>query len=198
MRQPDNLSKGLSIAYIICFLLFIGVTAYLSTQLEGELNSDNFTNSQAIAFGNKPGMIILIVGAMSILSYLVYYRGDKYLYFRLFLILIISTFIVSIVWITKYYNKDNHYILSGFIFISFCIIMLLNSYLIYTSLGISDKTKSKQIILISIPILSLIGFIGIILGVISPIEENATQLLPSSETYISVIFTISVFTLGFF
>ena len=85
IRQPNMISKSLAIITITCMLIFIGITAYLVSALKAEINSDLFTISQALAFGNKPGMIILIICSLSVLSYLLYYRGHKYLYFRLLL-----------------------------------------------------------------------------------------------------------------
>ena len=195
MRQPDFTSKSLAIACITFFVLFLGITAYLVSALKGEIQSDNFTISQAIAFGNKPAMITLVVCAMGILSYLMYYRGHKYLYFRLLLNLIICAFVITIVWITTYYSESDHYILASFIFTSVVISIILNSFLIYN--GLSVKTKSKKMILLAVPVLAIIGFIGLIIGKITPIENEAVQIFPSFENYIGAIFGMSVFTLGF-
>jgi hypothetical protein len=195
MRQPNFISKSLAIACITLFVLFLGITAYLVSSLKGEIKDDNFTISQAIAYGNKPSMIILVVCAMGILSYLTYYRGHKYLYFRLLLNLIICSFIITIVWVTTYYSESDHYILAAFIFGSVVISIILNSYLIYN--GLPKKTKNAKMILLAIPILAIIGLIGLILGRIKVIEEKAVQLFPSFENYIGAILGMSVFTLGF-
>ena len=195
MRQPDFTSKSLAISCITLFVLFLGITAYLVSALKGEIQSDNFTISQAIAFGNKPAMITLVVCAMGILSYLSYYRGHNYLYFRLLLNLIICSFIIIIVWVTTYYSESDHYILAAFIFISIVISIILNSYLIYN--GIAKKTKNNKMILLAIPILAILGLVGLILGKIKPIENKVVQLFPSFENYIGTILGMSVFTLGF-
>jgi hypothetical protein len=195
MRQPDFTSKSLAIACITLFVIFLGITAYLVSALKGEIQSDNFTISQALAYGNKPSMVILVVFTIGILSYLTYYRGHKYLYFRLLLNLIICSFIITIIWVTTYYNKDDHYILAGFIFTSMVISIMLNSYLIYN--GLKVKTKNKKMILLALPVLAIIGSIGLILGKIKAIEEKAVELFPSFENYIGVVLAMSVFTLGF-
>ena len=195
MRQPDSISKKLAIACVTLFVLFLGITAYLVSALRGHIQSDNFTISQAIAFGNKPSMVTLVVLAMGIFSYLTYYRGHNYLYFRLLLSLIICSFVITIVWVTTYYSKEDHYILAAFIFSSVVITIVLNSYLIYN--GQTVKTKNSKMILLAIPVLAILGFIGLSLGKLSVIEDEVVQLFPSFENYIATIFGMSVFTLGF-
>lgn len=195
MKQPDIISKRLAVSCVTLFVLFIGITAYLVSALKDEIQSNNFTISQAIAFGNKPSMITLVVLAMSIFSYLTYYRGHKYLYFRLLLSLIICSLVITIIWVTTYYSKEDHYILAGFIFSSVIITIILNSYLIYN--GQLVKTKNSKIILLALPILAILGFIGLTLGKVSFIEDKVVQLFPSFENYVASIFGISVITLGF-
>jgi hypothetical protein len=195
MRQPDTMSKRLAVSCVTLFVLFLGITAYLVSALEGEIQGNNFTISQAIAFGNKPSMITLVVLAMGIFSYLTYYRGHNYLYFRLLLSLIICSFVITIVWVTTYYSKEDHYILAAFIFSSVVITIILNSYLIYN--GQTVKTKNSKMILLALPVLAIVGFIGLTLGKVSVIEDDVVQLFPSFENYIATIFGMSVFTLGF-
>ena len=195
MRQPDTTSKRLAVSCVTLFVLFLGITAYLVSALEGEIQGNNFTISQAIAFGNKPSMITLVVLAMGIFSYLTYYRGHNYLFFRLLLSLIICSFVITIVWVTTYYSKEDHYILAAFIFSSVVITIILNSYLIYN--GQTVKTKNSKMILLALPILAILGFVGLTLGKVSVIEDEVVQLFPSFENYIATIFGMSVFTLGF-
>jgi hypothetical protein len=195
MRQPDTTSKRLAVSCVTLFVLFLGITAYLVSALEGEIQGNNFTISQAIAFGNKPSMITLVVLAMGIFSYLTYYRGHNYLYFRLLLSLIICSFVITIVWVTTYYSKEDHYILAAFIFSSVVITIILNSYLIYN--GQLIKTKNSKMILLALPVLAILGFVGLTLGKVSVIEDEVVQLFPSFENYIATIFGMSVFTLGF-
>ena len=195
MRQPDTTSKRLAISCITLFVLFLGITAYLVSALKGEINSDVFTISQAIAFGNKPAMITLVVLSMSIFSYLTYYRGHNYLYFRLLLCLIICAFVITIIWVTTFYIPMDHYILATFIFSSVVTTIVLNSYLIYN--GQTVKTKNSKMILLALPVLALLGFVGLTLGKVGVIEEKVTELFPAFENYVVTIFGMSVLTLGF-
>lgn len=195
IKQPDTLSKSLSISCITVLVIFLGITAYLVSSLRGEIHSNNFTVSQAIAFGNKPSMVILLVLAFSILAYLTYYRGHPYLFLRLFMYLVLCSFIITIIWVTTFYSKLDHYILAGIIFTFFVITIILNSFLLYN--GLTTKTKTKKIILIIIPLLAIIGLIGLGLTIINEIGDNVVQLFPSFENYIGVVLAMSVFTLGF-
>ena len=195
MIQPDIISKSLSIACITLFAIFLGITAYLVSALKGEINSENFTISQALAFGNKPAMVTLVVLTVGILSYLTYYRGHNYLYLRLFLNLLICSFIIKIIWVTTYYSQSDHYILASFIFGSMVLTIFLNSYLIYN--GLKVKTKSNKMILLALPSLAFIGLIGLSIGKISVIEDKVIQLFPSFENYIGLVLAMCVFTLGF-
>ena len=195
IKQPNFISKSLSISCIFVLVIFLSITAYLVSTLKGDIQTDNFTISQAISSGNKPSMIILLVLAFSILGYLTYYRGHNYLFLRLFMYLLLCTFIITIVWVTTYFNKEDHYILAGLIFTLFIISIILNSYLLYN--GLKIKTKTKKNILLAIPILSIIGLIGLGLGNISPISDKVVELFPAFEIYTGVIMSLSIYTLGF-
>jgi len=195
IRQPDSLSKKLAVSCVTLFVLFLGIAAYLVSTLKGDIQGNNFTISQALAFGNQPAMVTLVVLAMGIFSYLTYYRRHNYLLFRLLLSLIICSFVITIMWVTTYYSKEDHYILASFIFTSVVITIVLNSYLIYN--GMTNKTQNSKMLLLALPILSIFGFIGLILGKMSFIEDKVVQLFPSFENYIGALFGMSVFTLGF-
>jgi len=195
IKQPNFISKSLSISCITVLLIFLGITAYLVSTLKGEIHSDNFTVSQAIAYGNKPSMIILLVLAFSILSYLIYYRGHNYLFLRLFMYLALCSFIITIVWVTTFYSKQDHYILASLIFILFVITIILNSYLLYN--GLLVKTKIKKNILLIIPLLAILGLIGLGLTIINAIGDNVIQLFPSFENYLGIILSLSIYTMGF-
>lgn len=193
--QPNKTSKSLSIICISLFVIFLSITAYLVSALKNEIHNDKFTISQAIAFGNQPGMIILLVSAFGVLSYLTYYRGYKYLFLRLFMYFLICSLIITIVWITPYYNIDDHNILAGIIFATIVLTIILNSYLIYN--GLLTKTKKSKYVLTTIPILSIIGLIGAGFSSINVISDKPLELFAAFENYMAVVLCISIFTLGF-
>ena len=195
MRAPDTVSKVLASLCLLIFALCIGLSAYLVSALKGEIDDKNFTISQSLAFGNKYAIVILLVLSFVILGYLTYYRGGAYLILRLFLILVISSLIITIIWVTTFYSKMDHYILAGIIFVSALINIILTSNTIYSELKM--KTKNKIIILQILPILALIGFIGLGVSKINIVEEKVVQLFPSFENYMILVQGASILTLGF-
>lgn len=195
IKQPNFISKSLALSCIFCLAIFLGITAYLVSTLKGEIQSDNFTISQALAYGNKPAMITILLLAFGILGYLTYYRGHDYLFIRLFMYLVICSFIITIIWVTTFYSAKDHYILASIIFTFFVIIIIFNSYLLYN--GLLVKTKTKKNILITLPILSIIGLIGAGLSIMDFIDSKIKQLFPSFENYLGLILSTSIYTMGF-
>ena len=195
MRAPDTVSKVLASLCLLIFALCIGLSAYLVSALKGEIDDKNFTISQPLAFGNKYAMVILLVLSFGILGYLTYYRGGAYLILRLFLILVISSLIITIIWVTTFYSKMDHYILAGIIFVSALINIILTSNTIYSELKM--KTKNKIIILQILPILAILGGMGLMIGKYKIVEEKVVQLFPSFENYMILVQGASILTLGF-
>jgi len=195
MRAPDTVSKVLASLCLLIFALCIGLSAYLVSALKGEIDDKNFTISQSLAFGNKYAMVILLVLSFGILGYLTYYRGGAYLILRLFLILVISSLIITIIWVTTFYSKMDHYILAGIIFVSALINIILTSNTIYSELKM--KTKNKIIILQILPILAILGGMGLMIGKYKIVEEKVVQLFPSFENYMILVQGASILTLGF-
>jgi hypothetical protein len=196
MREANLISKSLSVIIIIILLATFGLTAYLPSTLKGEVNENIFTISQSLAFAIKTAFIILLTTAIGLLGYLIYYRGHAYGLFRILLIFIMYAFVLTILWVTTYYNKQDHYIFAGIIFSAASIFMILNCYAV--ALGLSPKAKHKLLILKIIPILVLIGFAGLIIGIIPYIDQKASPLFPTFENYMLAIQGLTILTLGFF
>ena len=197
LRPADFMSKSLSVAAIAIFALMIGLTAYLPSILKGEISKDIFTISQSLAYSNKPAFICMIVLFYGIITYLIQYRGpQKYLIVRLFLILLMCALIITILWVTTYYNQNDHYILAGIIFTSLVIYIILTSMVLLQG----QKTKSCGItfILYLIPILAIIGFFGLLISRMKFVSDKVVELFPSFENYMIIVQFASVLTLGFF
>ena len=195
IKQPDFFSKSISLICVFLFVILLSISAYLVSTLKGKIDDTEFTISQSLAFSEKFSLVSLLVVAFSILSYLIYYRGHKYLLFRLFLNLVICAFIITIVWVTTFYSKLDHYILAGIIFISVLVSILLDSYLLYN--GLKIKTKQNKIILMSIPILAILGLIVLFIAKLKVVEDKVVQLFPIFENYMIVIKGLSIISLGF-
>lgn len=116
ITQPNRRSRVLSIIICFLFLATFGLLAYLNATLEHEINANNFTISQALAFSIKSAFVVVFTIASVLFAYLMYYRNHNYLWIRLFILLVIYAFIITILWVTTYYNKSDHYILASFIF----------------------------------------------------------------------------------
>lgn len=191
IKQPDLRSKILSIVILFFLLCAFGLSAYLPSTLEGEITKTDFTISQSLAYSIKPLFVVLLTIAIVLLSYLMYYRGHNYLYIRLFLLSIIYSFVITIVWITTMYNETDHYILAMLIFTTVCIFISLNSLVIFKEL----QNQKLKTILIIMPILAFIGIIGVIIGYIY--SKKVSEIFPAFENYMLVIKGLSILTLGF-
>jgi hypothetical protein len=191
----DIISKSISVVGVLIVILMFTLAAYLESFLKGDIDKNIFTVSQALAFGNRPLMISMLTVGMFALGYLIYYRGHRYMLIRLFIIFLILALIITIMWVTTFYSRKDHYIIAAVIFISNIVLISLNSAAIYKDTkGLSMISK---IILYMLPILAMLGFIGLILGNVPAISKKVPELFPSFENYSLAIQGGSILTLGF-
>jgi hypothetical protein len=176
-------------------MIMFGLASYLTSFLKGKISKDLFTISQSLAFGNKPVMVSILTISFMLILYLNYYRGHKYLLVRMFLLLLMYSLIITIIWVTTYYNIKDHYILAFVIFTLALIYVYLNSIVIYK--GLKNKTRINIFILFLIPILITLGFLGLIISNISPIRKEVVELFPSFENFTLSIMGLSILALGF-
>ena len=197
-KRADLISRSVSVIGVLVILLMFTLAAYLDSFLQGKIDKNIFTVSQALAFGNKPAMIGMLTAGILLMMFLNYYRGLNYLYVRLFVLFLIYALIFSLFWVTTFYNRKDHYILAFVIFISILIHITLTSVVLYQfrkSLGkLSTPIKA---LLIGLPLFSLIGIIGLILGNVPAIKDKVPELFPSFENYTLFIQGLSFLTLGF-
>lgn len=191
--QPNTNTKLLSVIIFFLLLAAFGLLAYLNASLEHEIDANKFTVSQALAFSIKPAFIVVFTVTCLLFAYLLYYRGHNYLWIRLFMLLVIYVFIVTIIWVTTYYNKTDHYILASFIFAFAVLFIALNCFLIYN--GLKLHSKLKDIVLIAIPILAVLGLVGILISLV--VLGNIPQVFPAFENYVLLMKGISALALGF-
>jgi hypothetical protein len=195
MLQPNLTSKLLSLVVVFLLLSAIGLVAYLPSALKGDVDASVFTVSQSLAFSIKPLFVVLLTIAMSLLIYLIYYRGHAYIVFRICLIVIMYSFIISILWVTTYYNNLDHYILAGIIFSAATCYIMLNSYVI--SKGLGSKNNLQLLMLKGISILAILGVCGLIAGNLPMLNYKIPELFPSSENYMLFVQGLSIIALGF-
>lgn len=191
----DIVSKSISTVGLLIIILMFTLAAYLDSFLKGDIDKNIFTVSQALAFGNRPLMISMLTVGMFAIGYLIYYRGHRYMLIRLFLLLVMLSLVITIMWVTTFYSRKEHYIIAFVIFSCNLLLVTLNSVAIYKDTkGLSLVSK---IILFTIPILSFLGFIGLIIGNIPSIKSKVPELFPSFENYSLAIQGGSFLTLGF-
>ena len=197
IRPPDFKSKSLSIICVIIFTLTLVLEAYLPSVLKGKINDKNFTISQSLAFSNKPVVLIMLLLFYLLFSYLVYYRGpyNIILFIRLFLILLVVALIITIEWVTTYYNLKDHYAIATTIFLSLFVYIILTSIILYQ--GLKPKTFFKVFLVLLVPILALLCIIGLALSRTKYINEKVVQLFPSFENSMVVVQFLSILSLGF-
>lgn len=133
LNKPTISTKILSSLGVLFFLIALGLGSYLVSHKKNEIDEDKFTISQSLAFGNKPVMVTFYTLAYILLILLVLFRGGQksMMYIRLFLLILSYSLLITIIWITTYRNKKQHYIFAAIIFISnllFQLITLISFY----------------------------------------------------------------------
>jgi len=194
-RQSNGISRVLSVSSVSIVMLMFLLAAYMTSFEKGKIDKNIFTVSQALAFGNKPTMVLMLTTGLALLLLLNYYRGLPYLYIRLFLVVVMYAFITSLFWVTTFYNRKDHYILASIIFISAVI------YITFTSMALYKFNKNLSpfytILIYAIPLLSIIGIVGLLIGNIKTVNDKAPQVFPSFENYLLFLMGLSSLMLGF-
>jgi hypothetical protein len=127
---PNRKTELLSAVSIFTYLVGLVVGAYSISISKDEISRDEFTVSQALAFGSRELMIICFVLSYLFLLLLIWERGPlKYIAIRSLLITIFFSLLVTIIYVTKYYDEDMHFILAGIMFIANLIFILLTAHL---------------------------------------------------------------------
>jgi hypothetical protein len=193
VMQPSKLSRYLSIAILFLYLATFGLLAYLPSALKGEITDTEFTVSQSLAFSIKPAFVVVFTIATLLFAYLIYYRGHNFMWTRLFFLLVIYAFIITILWVTTFYSMTDHYILAAFIFLFTVLFIMLNNFVIYN--GLKNHTLFNTLFLLGTPILAILGLLGLLVSKVA--LSDIEQLFPSLENYMIVIKSLSVFALGF-
>ena len=111
----------------------------------------------------------------------------------MFLLFIIYALITSLFWVTTYFNIKDHYSIAFSIFLSIIMYILFNSIALYNS----NLPLYARIFLISLPILGLLGFIGLIISSIPSVKQKVVELFPSLENYMLFITGLANLALGF-
>ena len=124
--------------------------------------------------------------------YLVRLRGpQKYLKTRYGLLIVAYGLLLSLLWLTPWYNESLHYGLATIIFLSILIYNIMTYYLLYQNY---QKNKKLFYFLIGLNIAVTIG-----LGVFAILHSNLDKdLFASFELIFAFLFGISILVLGFY
>lgn len=195
IKPVDNSTRIISIISIFTFLIGLTVFSYGFSIIDGELGtteSKTFTISRSLGKGNKPGIIIFISLAILYLVWLILLRGpEKFLKLRLFLLCISYSLLISLLWLTPWYNESLHYALASVIFTFLLIYIMLTYYLLYKNY---QKNKNLFYFLIGLNVC-----VTIALGVFASLHGKVdTDFFASFELVFAFLFGVSILVLGFY
>jgi hypothetical protein len=199
ISPPNSFTRKLSVFSIICFLIALLGGAYGFSIADGKISDDDFTVSQALAHGNKFIMITFFVISFGLMAYLNYLRSSNFLYkLRILLILIISTLILTIMWVTVAKNKKVHYILAGIIFTSNIVYLLTISYIFNDYLK-KEKQYKRYVLDIIILLTFTAWIILLVFGVFSKSDDDLLddEIFAITENITVCLTALPILYLGF-
>lgn len=127
---PNQKTNILSLVTIFSYLIALVVGAYAISISKDKIEQDEFTISQALAFGSRELMIVCFVISYFCGILLIWSRGPmKYIAFRSLLVTISYVLLITIIYVTKYYDEPMHFTLAGIIFICNLLFVLLTAHI---------------------------------------------------------------------
>ena len=193
----SNFSTKL-LAFIVTMSLLIsfGVFAYFySGVIEGKLGLEGgrtFTISKALAFGNKPGFIILTFLGFTYLIYLMALRGPINLFIRrVFSLCIAFSLLLSLLWFTPSFNHTLHYALASIIF-SFILFFNLTTYYLFYKKYLKDRS-----LFILLGFLNMLAYVCLI--VFAVLEGDLeTDIFAAFEILFAALFLSTIILIGYY
>lgn len=193
----SNFSTKL-LAFIITTSLLIsfGVFAYFySGVIEGKLGTEGgrtFTISKALAFGNKPGFIILTFLGFTYLIYLLALRGPINLFIRrVFFLCIAFSLLLSLLWFTPSFNSTLHYTLASIIFTLILFFNLTTYYLFY------KKYLKDRSLFILLGLLNMVAYVCLIVFAVLK-GDLETDIFASFEILFATLFLSTIILIGYY
>jgi len=127
---PTQKTKVLSSLTIFSYLTGLAVGAYAVSIGKDKIMRDEFTVSQALAFGCRELMIISFIVTYISMLLLIWERGPmKFIEIRSLLITIFFALLITIIYVTKYYNEEMHFNMAGVMFIANLFFILITAHL---------------------------------------------------------------------
>ena len=185
-----ELKGRISLVAIGFFLFFYILGGYIYSYKNGTISLNTYDANIALAYGNKPFIIVGSTIAFALLVYLmVLNKHQRKLYIRVFLLVLIYGLVQSLLWINP--TTEKSIIIGGItlaamrmFIISTCIAMLFGSTL-YLKAG-----------LISMIVLAAIGVV-LQVSFAYGAKTYYEIIHPGLENYVILLFLITVLLLGF-
>ena len=193
--RPDALSKALSLVVLGALGISFGLLAYLPSALSGDVDANDFTISQSLAYSIKPAFVAAFtVGCLS-LFLLVVYRGHAWMRLRLLMVVAMCALTITIVWVTTHFNTFDHYMLAGTIFLCMFVFITMNTVVQWSVPG---RTAGEKVVLGSVFGLAVAGLAGLgISGGVESVYTKVKELFPAFENFFVTVNGLSILTLGF-
>ena len=198
-KPPDTISRSVSIFSTLSFLGALLGGAYAFSISEKKVTIDVFTISQALAFGNQYIMVVFFTLAFAGIIFLNFYRSPKKLLIaRIILLLLIYGFLITIIWVTTFKNKNMHYIFAGIIFLSNLLYIAILTYVYQKYL--KDKERYKTYLL---DLNLMFAFASMIILMVFGIFEADKRtnlddaIFASNENFTVLLTAVTLLFLGF-
>ena len=197
MIPPNLVSKIISSVAVGMLFLNILFSGYITSLLKKQINKNDFSISQSLAFGQEISLVVLFVIFIMLTCYLVIYRKMTKVYtiINIILLIIICAFVITIVWITMHKSTLQHSIFASIIFLALYIFVILNAVNLWKNTP--NKKIYQKVLILIIPILISLSMIGLITGVTLSYNKKQLQVFPSFENIVIVLGGLSILELGF-
>jgi len=127
---PNQKTNILSLVTIFTYIIALVVGAYAVSISKDKIEQNEFTISQALAFGSRELMIICFIISYLCAILLIWTRGPmKFIVFRSLMVSISYILLIVIIYVTKYYHEPLHFIFAGIIFTCNLLFILITSHI---------------------------------------------------------------------
>jgi hypothetical protein len=198
-KPPNFISKSVATISSFSFLIALLGGAYGFSIEKDKIDDKIFTISQALAFGNKYIMVVFFTIAFAGIFFLNFYRTPRNLLIpRIILLIFVYGFLITIIWVTTFVDKELHYIFAGIIFTSNLIYITLITYIYQKYL--TDKAKYKTYMLDLNLMLAFASMVILLVFGIFEANENSKlddAIFASNENFTVLLTIITLLFLGF-
>ena len=181
---------------LLCYLFAFGIAAYEVSYRKGKIYERKFTVSQSLDFGNDYALVTLFTLGFISYIYLITLKGpNKFLNARILCQVIVYIFLITIIWITTYKDKEKHYIFAFIIFLTIFIYHVL-TYLAFKG---TKKSELMMNLLLIACILNFLVFIGLGVTNLKSISDKTNDriVFASLENTCTLITGAVIFIIGF-